>query len=49
MDTLPCVLSLSASCFWCGWQLLFDLPIGSDVFHVSAKDENGSVILSRWA
>jgi hypothetical protein len=24
--------------FFCVWQLLFDLFIGSDLFHVSAKD-----------
>ena len=47
-DTLPSS-SLSASRFWCGWQLPFDLPVGSDLFYVSAKDEDCSVIPSRWA
>lgn len=28
----------SSPSFLCVWQLLFDLLIGSDLFHVSAKD-----------
>lgn len=33
-DIFPFHLSLPS----CVWQLLFDLLIGSDLFHVSAKD-----------
>lgn len=34
------ILPVSSSLFFflCVWQLLFDLLIGSDLFHVSAKD-----------